>query len=199
MRLIRQHFSRCVVAGIVALLPIGGFVLTVVYLESQIANSWLKNQGFYFFGLGMVLAVVAIYLMGLVVSTFLGRWIWNSVDRLLDQMPLLGGLYQTLKQILGYGEGPDAVFRRVVMIPSRDLDGDEIGLVTHEAPREGEGQRLTVFVPSAPTPTTGRLVLVDADKVRPVDMSVNEALKTLISVGTMPVTRGDSDVLLTAD
>ena len=191
MRFIRQHFSRCIVAGIVALLPIGGFVLMVVYLESQIANSWLKNQGFYFFGLGLVLAAVAIYLMGLVVSTFLGRWIWNSVDRLLDQMPLLGGLYQTLKQILGYGEGPDAVFRRVVMIPSRDLDGDEIGLVTNESPLEGEGQRLTVFVPSAPTPTTGRLVLVDAEKVRPIEMSVSEALKTLVSIGSLPEVTGN--------
>ena len=67
------------------------------------------------------------------------------------------------------------------------LDGDEIGLVTNETDQAGAGQRLTVFVPSAPTPTTGRLVLVDADKVRPIEMSVSEALKTLVSVGSMPV------------
>lgn len=185
MKAIRRHFSRCVVAGIVALLPIGGLVLTVVYLESQIATLWLERQGFYFFGVGLLVATVTVYLIGLFVSTFLGRWIWNSADRLLDQLPLLGSLYQTLKQILGYGEGPDAVFRRVVLIPSRDLDGDEIGLVTSEAHRSRDG-RLTVFVPSAPTPTTGRLVLVDENKVRPVKMSVSDALKTLVSVGTMP-------------
>ena len=56
-----------------------------------------------------------------------------------------------LKQILGYGEGPDAVFRRVVLIPSRDLDGDEIGLVTNEEMEQGTS-RIVVFVPSAPTP-----------------------------------------------
>ncbi len=188
MKSIRQHFFRCVIAGIVALLPVGGLVLTVVYLESQIATSWLKEQGFYFFGFGLLLVAVTVYLIGLLVSTFIGRWIWKSIDRLLDQLPIIGGLHQTLKQILGYGEGPDAIFRRVVLIPSRDLDGDEIGLVTNETDQEGAGKRLTVFVPSAPTPTTGRLVLVDADKVRPIEMSVSEALKTLVSVGSMPAT-----------
>ena len=78
-----------------------------------------------------------------------------------------------------------AVFRRVVLIPARDLDGDEIGLVTNETHEEGKGMRLTVFVPSAPTPTSGRLVLVDAGNVRPINMTVNEALKTLVSVGAM--------------
>ena len=178
MQTIRQHISRCFVAGTVALLPIGGLVLTVVYVESQIAGSWLKDQGFYFFGCGVILAAAIIYLIGLVVSTFLGRWLWNSVDRLIDQMPLLGGLYQTLKQMLGYGEGPNAVFRRVVLVPSRDLNGDEIGLVTNEACHTSAGKQITVFVPCAPAPTTGRMILVDADKVQPIKMSVNEAMQS---------------------
>ena len=190
MQSIRRHVTRCAVAGIVALLPLGGLLLTVVYLESQIASGWLKEQGYYFFGIGLLLVAVVIYLIGLLVSTFLGRWTWNLMDRLLDQLPLLGSLYQTLKQVIGYGEGPDAVFRRVVLIPSRDLDGDEIGLVTNET-RRGTGERLTVFVPSAPTPTTGRLVLIDANKVRPIEMSVSEALKTLVSIGSLPEVTGN--------
>lgn len=185
MRSVRQHVSRCAIAGIVALLPIGGLLLTIAYLESQIASVWPRDRVFYFFGFGLLLSFVAVYLIGLLVSTFIGRWAWRSVDRLLDRLPLLGGLYQTLKQVLGYGEGPDAVFRRVVLIPSRDLDGHEIGLVTNEVPGE-RGVQLTVFVPSAPTPTTGRLVLVDESTVRPVGMKVNEAMKTLVSLGTIP-------------
>lgn len=186
MKSVQRHVSKCVIAGIVALMPLGGMVLTVSYLESQIANSWLKDQGFYFFGLGLIATMIAVYLIGLAVSTFLGRWLWEFVDRLLDRMPLMGSLYQTLKQILGYGEGAGAMFRRVVLVPSRDLDGDEIGLVTNES-QSFEGQRLTVFVPNAPTPTIGRLVVLSAEKVRPSNMTVNEALKTLISAGTLPV------------
>ena len=44
MQAIRSHLSRCIVAGIVALLPIGGTVLSVLYLESMIADSWLKDD-----------------------------------------------------------------------------------------------------------------------------------------------------------
>ncbi len=184
MQYIRQHITRCIIAGVVALLPIGGLLLTVMYLESQIADSWLKNQGFYFFGFGLILAVAIVYLIGLLVSTFIGRWLFNLADRLLDRLPLLGALYQTLKQILGYGEGPEAVFQRVVLIPSRDLDGDEIGLVTSDDATSGQSI-LTVFVPSAPTPTSGRLVMVEAAKVRNIEMSVSDALKTLVSVGAI--------------
>ncbi|MSR58002.1 MAG: hypothetical protein EXS05_10040, partial [Planctomycetaceae bacterium] len=51
-----QHLgvTRCLLAGLVALLPIGGFVLTVVYLERSIAESWLARQPFYFPGLGLI-------------------------------------------------------------------------------------------------------------------------------------------------
>ena len=192
MSSIRQHFSRCLIAGIVALLPVGGLLFTVVYLEMQIAEIWPKDRVYYIFGSGLLVVAAVVYLIGLLVSSIFGRWLWNLFDRLLDRLPLLGRLYQTLKQILGYGEGPEAVFRRVVLIPSRDLDGDEIGLVTSETTAHDGAAQLTVFVPSAPTPTTGRLVLVGADKVRPVEMSVSDALKTLVSVGTIPPAKPDA-------
>ena len=184
MLALRKHFTRCAIAGVVALMPLAGTIATIVYLESQIASSWLRDQGFYFFGCGLLLAVAVIYLIGLTISSFLGRWLWSIVDRVLEQLPLLGSLYQTLKQIVGYGEGPDAVFREAVLIPSRDLDGDEIGLVTYKT-QVANRQQLTVFVPAAPTLTTGRLVVIDADKVKPAGMSVNEALKSLVSLGTL--------------
>ena len=185
MKSVKRHVTQCVLAGIVALMPLAGLVMTVVYLESQISNSWLRDQWFYFWGCGLLITAIVVYTIGLAISTFLGKWLWSVVDRMLDQMPLLGGLYQTLKQIVGYGEGPDAMFRRVVMIPSADLDGDEIGLVTNETTVDERLTQLTVFVPNAPTPTNGRLVVVDSTKVCASPLSVHQALKTLVSVGAM--------------
>lgn len=185
MKSVKRHVSKCVVAGIVALMPLAGLVMTIVYLESQISSSWLRDQWFYFWGCGLLTTAIVVYSIGLAISTFLGRWMWRLVDRLLDQMPLLGRLYQTLKQIVGYGEGPDAVFRRVVMIPAIDLAGDEIGLVTNEIKVDDAETQLTVFVPNAPTPTNGRLIVVNEAKVRPSPLSVHEALKTLVSVGAI--------------
>jgi uncharacterized membrane protein len=182
MNKIRRHLIRCFMAGIVALLPIGGAILSVAYLESTLSESYFVKLPFYFPGMGILATAVLIYGIGLVVTTFVGRLIWSRVDALLDRLPALGQLYQTLKQILGYGEGKDSVFLGVVLVPSRDVEGEEIGLVTNEI--DG-GKRLVVFLPGAPTPTAGRMLLLDAERVRRIDMPVSEAFKALLSVGKM--------------
>jgi uncharacterized membrane protein len=187
MQIFSKHVSRCFLAGIVALLPIGGFVITVVYLEVTIAGSWLAKQPYYFPGLGLLATAAAIYLIGLTVSTFLGRWIWKRVDLLFDSLPALGRLYQTLKQIIGYGEGKDAIFHRVVLIRGSEPDGSELGLVTNETTDESGARKLIVFVPGAPNPTAGRLIVIDAARTVPLAVTVNDALKTLLSVGKTPL------------
>lgn len=184
MQAIQGHITRCLVAGIVAIIPLAGVVAAVIYLETQLAGSWLQEQGFYFYGLGLLATVVLIYVVGLVITSFLGRWLWSLVDRVLDRLPLLGSLYQTLKQVLGYGEGPDAVFRRAVRVHGRDLPGYEVGLVTAERPAEGE---LTVFVPTAPNPSSGRLLVMKEEDVEPLDIPVTDVLKFLVSIGGLPL------------
>jgi len=187
MQFITKHVSQCFLAGIVALLPIGGFIIAVVYLEATIAGSWLAKQPYYFPGLGLIATAIAIYLIGLTVSTFLGRWLWTQVDRLFDNLPALGRLYQTLKQIIGYGEGKDAIFHRVVLIRGSEPDGAELGLVTNETADETGSPRLIVFVPGAPNPTTGRLIVIDAARTIALSVSVSDALKSLLSVGKTPL------------
>ncbi len=188
MTAILKHISRNMVAGIVALLPIGGIVLAVTYLESILATSWNgipALRPYYFPGLAILAALFVIYLVGLAVSSFLGRWLWRVVDRLLDRLPLLGSLYQTLKQILGYGEGEDAVFQRVVFVKSRETDAEELGLVTNAT----SGGRLILFVPGSPNPGAGRLLLTEASATRPAKMSVHDALTTLVAVGKTDLVR----------
>ncbi|HTI51262.1 MAG TPA: DUF502 domain-containing protein [Planctomycetaceae bacterium] len=188
MKLITSHITRCLLSGIVALLPIGGFVATVVYLESTISGSWLAKQVWYFPGLGLIAATVGIYLIGLTVSTFIGRWLWSLIDRILNSLPMLGRLYQTLKQIVGYGEGKDGIFREVVLVPNGRSEGSELGLVTNELTNGAGVRQLVIFVPDAPNPTAGRLVVIDANDVQPVPMPVNDVLKVLVSVGKSPLT-----------
>ncbi|MBL8889476.1 MAG: DUF502 domain-containing protein [Planctomycetaceae bacterium] len=184
MERFRRHIAKCLVAGVVALLPIGGLLLTVYYFENQVAGVWLKNQGFYFFGLGLLLATISLYLIGLIVSSLLGRWLFYQADRLLDRMPVLGNLYQTLKQLIGYGEGPQGMFKRVVWVSRDDAKQFELGLVTMEASPASQ-DRLAVFVPSGPSPTTGRLLYLERDRLIETNLTVNEALQILVSLGSL--------------
>ncbi|MBM3972640.1 MAG: DUF502 domain-containing protein [Planctomycetes bacterium] len=184
MNVLARHVTRCFVAGLVALLPIGGAVFAVVWLESALSASWAQVD-WYFPGLGLLLAGAAVYAVGLVVTTFVGRWLWRSFDRLLEGLPLLGTLYQSLKEVLGYDSGRERFFQGVVAV---DCDGgEEIGFVTGET--EGaDGQRRTlVFVPSAPNPTNGRLLLLPPATLRRLDVRPADALRTLIAMGKSPL------------
>ena len=181
MQKLRRHVGRCLIAGVVALLPLVGTVLGVVYAERTIAESWLAEQPFYFPGLGLLAVAVLVYAIGLITSSLIGRWLWKRADTVLDRVPLLGGLYQTLKQILGYGGGPDALFKRVVMVPTSEGHGHEMALVTAE-----DSAQLTAFVPTAPNPTVGRLVQFAPSVTTPLDLPVNQALQNLVALGALP-------------
>ncbi len=182
-----RHFTRCLIAGFVALLPITGLALTIVTLESSISGPWRDRMPFYFPGMGIILAALIIYAIGLTVTTFLGRWMWRRFDLVMDRLPLLGMLYQTLKQILGYGGGKDAIFKQVVLVPNGKGEGEELGLVTHEVVDASGQPMLMVFVPGAPMPTAGRMMIIAPHLVRKVNMKVNDALKCLVAVGATPV------------
>jgi uncharacterized membrane protein len=183
MNTISRHITRCMIAGIVALLPVGGTVLAILYMEDSIADAGLRDHPLYFPGVGLIAAAGLIYVVGLVFSTFLGRWLWRLIDSILEKLPGLGLLYRTLKQILGYGKGEDAIFQEVVLVPSRSHDALEIGLVTNRA-RDPDGvERLYVFVPGAPNPADGRLLLMEEAHLKRLDVPVSEAMKNLLSVG----------------
>jgi len=190
MQILVRHLTTCFLAGIVAVLPVAGLAFVVVRLEAMIAASWLAHQPFYFPSLGLVCAFATLYLIGLTLTTWAGRWAWTRADRLLESVPLFGALFQTLKQILGYGQGAAALFKRVVLVPKGDGNGEELGLVTGEVAGPMGAPRLLVFVPGAPNPTNGRLVIVTASEVRTTGVAVNDALKTLVSVGVTPLVLG---------
>jgi uncharacterized membrane protein len=178
----RSHFTQCFLAGLVAILPVGGLIFLVYKLETEIKP--LAGQlPFYFPGMGILAAVVVIYLLGLTVTTFIGRWLWDLADRLLSRLPGLKILYGTLKQILGYGAGKDALFRSVVLVPDSATGTLELGLVTEEVKLEGRGARWAVFLPGSPNPAMGRMVLIEAEKCIATKIPVDVALKALLSTG----------------
>lgn len=180
-----RHITRCLVSGIVALLPIGGTVLGVAYLESALSESWRAEVRWYFPGLGLLLAVALIYIVGLFVTTFLGRWLWRRMDRLLERLPIVGSLYQSLKEVLGYDSKRDRFFESVVAVAVDD--GFEIGLVTGTAPGPDGEEHTVVFVPSSPNPTNGRLLLLPKEKLRKLDLRAADALRGLVSMGKTPL------------
>ncbi len=182
-----RHLTRCLVAGIVALLPMGGAVLTVVWLEGVIASSWKAQVSWYFPGLGLILALLTVYLVGFFVTTFAGRWLWRVTDRVLERTPLLGTLYQSLKEVLGYDSARERFFHGVVAV--RADEGYEVGFVTGETAGPGGAMHTWVFVPSVPNPTNGKLLLVEPARLQKLDVRTADALRALVALGKTPLRR----------
>jgi uncharacterized membrane protein len=183
MHSISRHFTKNILAGLVAILPIGGLILTIGYLETSISSAGLTRLPFYFPGLGILLVLLLIYLIGLILTTFIGKWLWNVIDKLLNNLPALGKLYQTLKQILGYGEGEDAIFQQTVLVPAQGGSGMEIGLVTNRIKLPDGSEKLVIFIPGSPNPTSGRLVISRPEMVTQTRIPVNSAFKILVAAG----------------
>ncbi len=184
MRSASRHVTRCLVAGIVALLPMGGVVFTIVWLEDAITSSW-RDVAWYFPGLGLLLALLAIYVVGFFVTTFVGRWLWRAVDRLLERVPMLGPCYQSLKEVLGYDSARERFFQGVVAV--RADEGYEVGFVTGESPGPDGTPHKLVFVPSVPNPTNGKLLLVENSRLTRLDVRTADALRALVSLGKTPL------------
>jgi uncharacterized membrane protein len=175
-----RHVMLCILTGLVAILPVGGTIILIVFAERSLSP--LVPARFYFPGLGLFSIIVLLYCLGLTLTTIVGRWLWTWTDVALCRFPGLGMLYRTLKQILGFESGEGALFQRVVLVADDATGGAEIGLVT-AIEGNADGKQLIVFVPHSPNPAQGRLLRLPADRVIATDWSVDKALKGLFTLG----------------
>ncbi len=178
----KKHFIKCILAGLVTTLPIAGLALMLIQIDRAL-RPMVKGTPLDLPGLGIVVGLFAVYFIGLLVSSFIGRWLWSLIDRLLSALPGLAYIYNTLKQILGYGVGRDAMFHRVVLVKNEREGTYEIGLVTEDAKIEGLEAQVFVFLPGSPNPASGRLVLAEASKLIETKIPVDAAIKLLFTTG----------------
>ena len=178
-----KHFVKNFIAGMIAMLPIISTLITLWFIERSLSLSGIVDLEFYFPGLGIIIAVVTLYLLGLVATSFLGKLVWNGIDLIFERIPAIGQIYKAIKEILGYDTGDETVFKAVVIYKDTTIDSEEIGLVTREYEDDEGCRKSFVYVPHSPTPTSGRLVIIESDKLNKIDMTPNEALKMILAVG----------------
>lgn len=159
--------------------------ITPLVPEAYNPNSYLP---FAVPGLGLVIVLVSLTLIGALTAGFVGRGITKVYDRLLNRMPVIRGLYKALKQILETVLAQQSnAFREAVLVeyPRRGLWA--VAFITGTT--EGEVQHLTeeecinIFLPTTPNPTSGFLLFVPKTDLVPLTMSVEEAIKMVISGG----------------
>jgi uncharacterized membrane protein len=141
-------------------------------------------------GLGVVLLLVALLLTGVFVANFVGQWWIKQWDQLLSRIPIVKSIYNSVKQVSDtlFSSNGQA-FREAVLVQYPRAGSWTIAFVTGRPTGEvGEhlpADSLSLYVPTTPNPTSGFLLMVPASEVVKLDMSVDEALKYIISMGVV--------------
>jgi uncharacterized membrane protein len=199
---------RYLVAGLIVLVPILITVALVSWLVelSDQALALLPPAyqpdamfGVHIPGLGVIIALAAVIAIGAMATNIIGRHLMRWFDALLARVPVIRTIYSAVKQLMEavLGKGSQA-FRQVVLISFPQPGQWTIGFVTGPAvlpvPGASEAEKkVTVFVPTTPNPTSGWLLFVSASELVPLDLSVEEGMKVVISGGMLaPKGAGES-------
>jgi uncharacterized membrane protein len=172
------HFRNKLVAGALAAIPVAVTLFILWWIDSR-ARGLLGIETPL---VGIAIALGAIYLLGLFVTSLVGQFLLGITDALLRRIPGLRDLYRSWKQVALTTDSHEGIFARVVLIPDESGWMRLVGF-TSGRPIEGDPGVYCVFVPASPNPTSGRLMFVPIDSCVPVDMRPQEALKLIISGG----------------
>jgi uncharacterized membrane protein len=139
--------------------------------------------------IGVVLTAALIYLIGLLAGNLVGRRVLTAFERVVLRIPLVKGVYGAARQLLdAFSMTGARTFSKVVLVeyPRRGLW--TVGFVTRERVHGEDGSgplppTVPVFLPTTPNPTSGWMILVERDELLVLDMSIEEAVKLVVSGG----------------
>jgi uncharacterized membrane protein len=179
---LQKHLRNTFLTGIFAAAPIAVTVFVIVYIENAtrapLQRLFKINTPF----AGVLVAIVLIYLLGLLVNSLLGKWMIHVVDRVLLRVPVMKELYRAWKHISVTPGGKEGIFGKVVLVPVENGRATTLGFSSGE-PIEGDPSTCCVFVPAAPNPMNGRLYFIPTTDVHTLELSPEEAFKIILSGG----------------
>ena len=183
--------KRYFLSGVLVVVP---FILTFIVLRflfesiDGILQPLLHDLlGYYRTGLGLLTTLLIVLLAGVLTRNLVGHKIYRVGDRLLARVPLIRPIYSASKQLLAALTRADAgSFQEVALIEYPRQGLYSVCFISQRTQVEinGDfGEYCTCFVPSTPTPVSGMTVVVPSRDVHPVNMSIEEGVKFLVSGG----------------
>lgn len=194
-----QAMRKYLIAGLLVWIPLGitflvikavvGFLDKILLLLPDVYQP-ANVFGFNIPGLGVVFAVLLVLATGMILANLVGKRIIAAWEKVLARIPIVRNLYSAVKQIMEALLATDAKsFRSVLLVeyPRKGvwslalMTSDDLGEVQDKT----ESDVVSVFIPTTPNPTSGFVLMVPKREVIFLDMSVEEGLKMIISMGVV--------------
>jgi len=202
-----HRVRRYIVAGLLVWLPLAITIWVLLWLLGLMDGvfSWLLTIGQHVLPIGADASIEALRrvpFLGVVVMAFLllatgvfvtnifGQWWVRQWDRLLSRIPIVKSIYNSVKQVSDtlFSSSGNA-FREAVLVQYPHHGSWTIAFVTGkpggEVAAKLDGEHVSLYVPTTPNPTSGFFLMMPRANVRPLQMSVDEALKYIISMGVV--------------
>ena len=194
-----KKLRTIIVAGLLVWIPLGLTIFVIKLLIDLLGQTYLlippalrpeNLLGTEIPGIGVIVAIIVVLLTGLITANYFGNRIVKAWDAFLDRIPLIRSIYSPLKKFskLVLSDQTQS-FSKVLLIeyPRKGIyslcfqTSKELGEVQNQAGEE----MVCVYIPTTPNPTSGYIVLVPQNEVKELKMSVEDALKMIISLGVV--------------
>lgn len=191
--------KKNLLTGLIVLVPM---VLTIWVLSSLIGlldslvlllpYQYQPDQilGMHIPGIGVLLTFIVIFSFGLIANNFFGKKFIDLYEYILDQLPFVKSIYGSIKQVSDtlFSNSSNA-FSKAVLIEFPDSQTYTFAFITgkpdEKISKKLKGKFVNVYVPTTPNPTSGYTLMVPESKIKEVDVSVDQALKYVISMGVV--------------
>ena len=190
-RRIGDHFRIRLVAGLLVILPLGATYLVLRFLfdliDEPIGALVTSISGINIPGAGIISFIIVLYLAGLLGRHLIGRNIINMGNRFIDFIPFVRTVYKIARNTIESlaSTNFNERFTRVVLLEFPKVGVRSIGFVTSQYSDEMNNDMVSVYIPTSPVPTSGFLALVSKSDVTATDLSVEDAMKMVISGGVL--------------
>ena len=192
-----KNLQKYIITGLMSVIPIaltywiiknlflffskpGKGIITFLFSRQDLNTAYLIYLEYL---LGFILTITFLYALGLLVSNVLGKRIYKVFESLLNKIPIVSKVYQSIKQITSTLSMPQSkAFQKVVLIEYPRKGLWTICMVTGET-KSGNKSFYNIFVPTTPNPTSGYLLFVKQSDTKPINLTVEEGLKIIISGG----------------
>lgn len=193
MRFLKRYF----ITGLLVWLPLVATLWVLAMLARTLVSlvpEFLSPQrlfGMDIPGFELALVLLVVLFTGLFFANFIGRAVLARWEALLSRIPLVRSIYNLVKQVSDTMFAPNGqAFREAVLVQYPRAGLWTIGFITGvpcaQAASHLPDDCISIYVPTTPNPTSGFFLMLPRADIRPLDMSVDAALKYIVSMGVVP-------------
>ena len=184
-----QILRRYFVTGLATLFPVAVTIYLVVRIFLFVDGFFGNLLSVQIPGLGLIVTVVIIVVVGFLSIHVVGRLIFPAVEAWFGRLPIIRKIYPAVKQLTQFlfnENSRQAAFRQVVLVQYPRPGAYSLAFVTNETRTSATGTSqilLTLLIPNPPSPFTGPIIFVPKEEVIPLEISVEDAVKLVVSGG----------------